>query len=110
MILLLTAGLIAVASCKKDDPADDTPCTISPTYNTEVQAITTSRCATSGCHDGSGSAPGDFSSYQGLQSILTNGRFTQRVLVDKTMPQGISLPANEFEILRCWAANGFPQQ
>ncbi|MFK8006410.1 MAG: hypothetical protein AB8H03_08570 [Saprospiraceae bacterium] len=118
-ILFLALGIIVFASCKDDD-ADD----ICATWDAEVQPIIEATCAYSGCHSGGASAnmflsaeSNDFTSYSAIKSTLDNGKFVQRVLVDKDMPNPMFVPAGnpteltqvQIDILQCWADDGFPE-
>jgi hypothetical protein len=107
-LLLLSLMALTFTACKKD-PVDNN-CDIVPTYNSAVKVIIDNNCALSGCHDGGGFAPGNYTSFQGLSGVTSNGKFRNRVLVVKDMPLGFELSASEFETLRCWADNGFPLQ
>lgn len=105
---ILILSFLLLTGCKKDD--DNGECEISPTYNGSVKVIIDNSCAISGCHNNAGTAPGNFLSYQGLSGITMNGKFRNRVLVVKDMPALGQLSEADFEILRCWADNGYPLQ
>ena len=98
-----------ITSCNKK--RDFTPVCdgTSPTYDSFVSLLVASNCSTSGCH-GSGSSNGDFTSYTGLSSVTTNGKFEQEVLTNQSMPQGSStLSESDLNKLKCWVENGFPE-
>lgn len=95
--------------------------TSSATYNTNVKPIIDLSCAYSGCHNGGGAAPGNYSSYDGLQSIIQNGNFVNRVIDQQANPsvgmppnkdiypasQQDDLSADQMEIIQCWIDSGF---
>jgi hypothetical protein len=105
---MLILSIVLITGCKKDDGNSD--CEISPTYNGSVKTIIDNSCAISGCHINGGLVPGNFLSYQGLSGVTMNGKFRNRVLVVKDMPLTGQLSEADFEILKCWADNGFPLQ
>lgn len=106
--LLSILGItLIIAACQKDSPAD---CDTVPTYNSNVKEIIDSNCTLSGCHDGGSGAPGNFKNFQGLNQVTTSGAFSRRVIDIKDMPASGSLTDAEFNILKCWAAEGFPLQ
>jgi hypothetical protein len=49
-----------------------------------------------------------FSTYSGLSSVLTNGKFKQHVITDQDMPQGGSLSADQLNKIQCWVEAGYP--
>ena len=98
--------------------------TNTPTYNNEVKEIIAQTCAYSGCHDGAGGlGPGDYMSYAGILSRLQSGLFASRVIDNASspttgMPPDASvypesiqddLTTEQFETIRCWLQNGFPE-
>jgi hypothetical protein len=92
-------------SCTKDTDDD---CDITPTYTESVKVIIDNNCANSGCHDASGFAPGNFLNYQGLQGVIGNGKFKNRVITQMSMPPApFKLSAQELELIKCWAETGF---
>ncbi|HAD14404.1 MAG TPA: hypothetical protein DCF33_18435 [Saprospirales bacterium] len=101
----LLAGLalmMVLDSCRKDK-AENIECDGSnPTYDGQIRAIINSNCASNSCHPG-------YSSYEGLEGILQNGRFEREVLIDQTMPRNGNLSAGELSKIKCWVENGFPE-
>ena len=97
-------------SCSKDDKVTDVACDGSNlSYNTGVSDIINSNCNASGCHN-SGSPHGSFTSFSGLQGVVNNGTFNQRVLVNQDMPEGsATLTESQLNKLKCWVDNGFPE-
>lgn len=96
----LSFGLGAT-SCKKSKKKVTPVCDgTNATYNNTVKAIVNSSCVS--CHSG-------YSTYSGLSTITTNGKFTQHVLTNQDMPQGSSLSSDQLNKIQCWVNNGYPQ-
>lgn len=105
--LLLTSSLIFLSiSCNKTEPFVPVCDGSSPTYDSDVQSIIQQNCIQ--CH-GNGSSNGDFTTYAGLTTVTSNGKFEQEVLTDQTMPQNGSLTEAQLNKLKCWVENGFPE-
>jgi hypothetical protein len=119
------AGAIMLGSCTNDQLPEPTPvegCQDSiPTYEGSVKAIIDNSCAYAGCHFDN-SAPGIYSSYNGLLGILENNLFRSRVIINKDDPQNgmppdyapdgrpKDLTPEELDIITCWLDNGFPER
>ena len=119
------AGTIMLGSCTNDqlpEPAPIEGCQDSiPTYEGSVKAIIDNSCAYAGCHF-DGSAPGIYSSYDGLIGILESGDFRSRVIVNKDDPNNgmppnyapegrpKDLTAEELDLINCWLDNDFPER
>ena len=104
LVGLLVAGTLALSSCKKD--VNNLDCTLI-TYSGSIQPLVASNCNTSGCHN-SGSRNGDFTSYDKIKGIATNGTMRSVALVRMSMPQGRSLSSEELNQVECWLDNGAP--
>lgn len=100
-------GMTGIVACSEDDPAES-DCD-SYTYDADIKSIVDMSCATAYCH-GSGSAAGDWTSYDLLKSALDDGSFNSAVLVNKTMPKGSSLDDSQLESIRCWYEAGYPEK
>jgi hypothetical protein len=79
------------------------------TYENYVKNIITTYCIT-GCHNGSGTAPGDFRTYEGVSEYTS--QFFFRVTQDRAdMPQGDApLPKQMRDSLNIWIKNCTPRQ
>ncbi len=82
-------------------------------FDANVKSIIDNSCAYSGCH--SGSAPGDYTTYEGLKTILDSGLFQDRVLSAKNMPPEYApderpktLSECELCIIQDWVDAGYP--
>jgi hypothetical protein len=103
----LSAASLLIVSCgDKLDPVCDGS---TPVYNVEVKPIITSNCLGSSCH-GAGSPDGDFTTFAGISTVTSNGKFTTQVLDRQTMPQNGTLTQAEINTLQCWANNGFKEK
>ena len=98
--------LVAMSSCKKKTTFEPVCDGSTPTYDGYVSGIISSKC--SGCH-GSGSSDGDYSTYSGLSTITSNGKFEKEVLTDQSMPSNGSISESDLNKLKCWVENGFPE-
>jgi hypothetical protein len=107
-LLLIIAAIIGmVGACKKSP--EPIPCNgTSPTWNSRAQKIVDRSCTAGACH-GAGSVNGDFTKYATIKPHLDNGTFEQQVLVDRTMPEGSTLPDTTLAMLQCWFEHGYPE-
>ena len=97
-----------ICACTKDTVAPADPCDHVMTYDNGIREIVRTTCNFSGCHDGS-SGVGNYNTYQGMERILQNGAFRQEVVIAKTMPKSGTLTDEQFEALKCWSENGYPE-
>ena len=104
--ILCIAFLCGFLACKKNSPT--TSCNSSEAYTSGIKSIIDNNCTGSGCH-GTNSYLGDFTSYAGLKTALSNGTFKREVITKKTMPKGSSLSTSEYNKINCWLNNGFPE-
>ncbi len=110
-ILFLAVGLFCYASCGDDEPCD----AHIATYDGDVKAIINNSCTTSNCHSGADGNPNleadaiDFTNFAGMDRVLSDSAFIKQVLIEKTMPVGSPLEAEQIEILTCWKDAGFPE-
>lgn len=116
---------IVLYSCTSDKLPEPSPCEgQSISYNSSIKPILDQSCAYSGCHDGQGGiAPGDYSSYAGLTSVLDRGAFRSRVISQKDDPcigmppdqscypnsQKDDLTPDELQQIDCWLREGYPE-
>ena len=105
LFFLMFVGIVA---CTRDTVAPPEPCENVVTYDGGIREIVRSKCNFSGCHDGS-SGVGNYNTYQGIQRVLGNNSFRQEVVISKNMPKSGSITAEEFEALKCWSENGYPE-
>jgi len=112
LLVLLTIAIFIFAGCYYDKEdllysgaADCT--TISAKYSTDVAPLINSKCSYSGCHD-AGSAAAGLVLENHTQTAAAAGGIKQRCLIDKNMPPGSPLTANEMAILQCWIDAGTP--
>lgn len=70
------------------------------TYLEDVQPLINSYCGN--CHGG-------YKTYSGLKAIVDNGKFEDRVLVQKDMPTNRTLSQEELTLLQCWIDDNAPE-
>lgn len=93
------------------------------TYDGDVKAIIDATCAIAGCHVMGAGVPGNFETFESLVDFANdapNG-FRDRVIVLRddpntgmppdwdTNPGPIDLTEEQFEIFKCWADAGYPE-
>ena len=110
--VFLLVFVFVFVGCNKDDEnkASGISCDGSNlTYNAGISAIINPNCNNSNCHN-AGSPHGDFTTYGGMQGVISSGAFNNRVLVSQDMPQGsATLTQSQLNKLKCWVDNGFPE-
>ncbi len=123
--LVLLLFVLIISSCTRDltDPPNNS-CGTTLNYIDDVKVIIDASCAISGCHDGiSGIAPGNFSSYEGIEPLLISGSFSSRVFDLRTNPD-IGMPPDNavdvggvanledatIELLMEWVNEGFAKE
>jgi hypothetical protein len=106
---------ICIFACSKDsvEPVDNS-CGTTYSYTMDVKMIIDQSCAYSGCHDGVSSAPGNYTTFEGMTDVLTFGTFENRVIVAKNMPPFDApgpkeLTEAELKIIGEWLNAGFPK-
>jgi hypothetical protein len=77
------------------------------TYTNDVSQLMITYCATSGCHDASNAGNVNLTSFSRV--VEQSGRINQRAVVERTMPPGKRLTAEQIATIKCWVANGTPQ-
>lgn len=104
--ILLSGITIFTFSCNKTPEFTPTCDGSTPTYDADISLIISQNCVQ--CH-GVGSSNGDYSTYAGISTITSNGKFEQEVLTNQTMPQSGSLSEAQLNTIKCWVENGFPE-
>lgn len=111
--MLASCFFILYSSCSYDKiEVTPNPCNETYTYSDQIQEIINRNCSYSGCHDGTGGAPGNYTTYEGISGRLTNGQFADRVIQQRDMPPDYAsgptmLTAQELAALSCWMEQGF---
>ncbi|MDX2362357.1 MAG: cytochrome c [Crocinitomicaceae bacterium] len=93
-------------SCEKDELLTVECDGSSPTYDADISLIIQQNCVQ--CH-GSGSSNGSFTTFAGISTVTSNGKFEQEVLNNQTMPQNGTLSQDQLNKIKCWVENGFPE-
>lgn len=110
LIFLFAAGLLAVASCKKDDDdGGDLDCS-TVSFSADIAPIIASSCSLSSCHDtNAGTVIGDYTTYAGLETRAKDGTMKREVITDMTMPKGSgTLTQTQLDKIECWLDAGAP--
>ena len=113
LVICLFLSLWACTRSTVEPPTGD--CVENVTYSDNVKDILDNSCAYSGCHIDN-AAPGDYSSYAGLQSSIDNGLLQKRMVELQDMPpiyapddKPKSLTEDEIEIISCWVQNEYAE-
>jgi len=107
----LFTTVILVQSCTSDSISDieplDMDCELeNVTYSGQIRAIINLSCATPGCHT-AGDGNGNYEDFTGIERVIDNGRFEDRVFVQRDMPpDGVRLTDCVLEQLQVWIDNG----
>jgi len=105
--------IICLYSCTKDKiEIVENNCPDEVSYSLQVKQIIDETCAYSGCHDGRGNAPGDFTTYNRMQSYLNEDQFGVRTIDLRDMPPNYasgpkSLTQEQLDMLLCWIENEY---
>ena len=121
ILIILSFTALYFISCTNDklEPVVIDCSGATPVWDGEVDAIVALSCAYAGCHVGGTSAPGNYLSYNGINTILQNGSFKNRVFDIKDNPVLGMPPDNsggpknlteeQLLTLSCWMEAGFPE-
>jgi hypothetical protein len=94
--------LLTTLSCKKDEVVECDGTVYS--FSQEVFPLMNSSCNTTGCH-AQNSSFGDFTTYAGVQTKVSNGSLKARIL-DGSMPKNSSFNLGQKEMIVCWIEGG----
>ena len=123
-VLLLSIFYLILVSCASDVlESNNTGCDGEVSYDNGIKEIIDETCAYSGCHNGAGSAPGDYRTFEGLQRFINDGSFVERVIDVRENPtRGMppdriiypetlqdDLTETQLELVTCWIQNNFPE-
>jgi uncharacterized membrane protein len=109
-IIIASAFFMVMAtvaiSCKKKASVDATVCSALDTkWSTSVNTITQTKCAKSGCHNGSAKG----GNYLTRAGITANASNALSEVFNKSMPKdGTSMTDAERNQLMCWLQDGGP--
>ena len=80
--------------------------TVAKSFSANVQPITSTRCAISGCHAaGSANGPGELTTYQQIFNARSQIR---PAVLSGLMPQGSTLTQSQINSIVCWIDSGAP--
>ena len=106
-IPLLAFFIIVFPSCgEEEEPAVTIDCT-TVTYSGTIKALVSANCSSSNCH-GAGAPNGDYTTYDKIVGVATNGRLNSEVVVQQSMPIGSNLTDVEIAQFKCWLDDGAP--
>jgi len=107
------ASLVMVACTKDQLDGEALICEESVVYE-DIRNIMSQSCGYSGCHNGIDRGE-NYNTFAGLESSLSSGLFSSRVLLSRDMPPDYavngptSLTIEQIEMLQCWEQNGFTE-
>jgi len=106
---LLFISLVILASCTKNNSGGTIAIDCNSalkSFSANVQPITSTRCAISGCHaSGSTNGPGELITYQQLRDAKNEIR---AAVYSGLMPQSGSLTQAQINTIVCWVDSGAP--
>lgn len=110
--IIVIAILLSLGACMHQPfhapvPKGEECVGVHASFLTDIQPILHASCAKAGCHDGQ-SMPHDFSVYSELKPVLEDSAFYYYVIKDRSMPQDTVLSEEQIVRIRCWAAQGYP--
>jgi uncharacterized membrane protein len=110
IMAIITSMTMLIAGCYYDKeellyPGSAVDCSVVLATFSKVKSIMMNRCNT--CHSTRDAAGGTvLETYDQIKAKAD--RINQRVIVEKTMPPGMVLSAEEIAILKCWISSGTP--
>ena len=112
IILGLILLLVPATGCYYDKaellyPGLPTDCNNTAARYSDVQPIISINCATAGCHD-NGTRAGNTVLETYDQVRAKANRIYIRTIVERSMPAGKSLSAQQLAVLSCWLNSGTP--
>lgn len=112
---LVFVMIFLLFSCTKDKlvPVEN-DCPDEVTYDNQIEEIINTTCAYAGCHDGSGSAPGDYRTYAAMRPWLRPAQFDDRTIILRDMPPNYAdgpktLTQDEIDLVTCWILNNYDE-
>jgi hypothetical protein len=78
-------------------------------YSADVDPIITTKCAISGCHNGSLGADRDWTNFEKFQAKALAGIVKQKIVAHEMPPPGSAggpLSDDQISIISCWIDNG----
>jgi hypothetical protein len=116
---LILAAALGPVSCTYDKASPVGQCdTLIPSYTDTIAEIIVKYCSDSNhgdCHDGTGTQDQpDYTTFAGVQEQAQSGAITEFVFEKGEMPPEFDTQGPKFlepgdaELLRCWIANGAP--
>jgi hypothetical protein len=107
--LSIALFLILLYACADNDLGDDGGACPDYSYEADVYPIITTKCALSGCHDGSLGADKNWTDFATFQEKALSGLVKQKITSGEMPPPGApggSLSEEQISIISCWIDNG----
>jgi len=99
-------------SCGDSEPDPVTCDDVDATYDGDIGTLL-SGCSNSNCHGGTNTdipeESRNFTTFAGLNTVISSGSLVQRVITDQTMPPSGALSQSQLDLLQCWADAGYPE-
>ena len=119
LYLIATVSFLAICSCSYDTLPEGVQLelceTTMVTYDEQAKAIIDRTCSYAGCHDAGGGAPGNFTTFEGMENFLSISKFEARVIDQQNMPDENDvlpdklLTQEELDFLTCWVIQGYQE-
>ncbi|MFN0213502.1 MAG: hypothetical protein ACKVT2_04545 [Saprospiraceae bacterium] len=108
-LFVLITATFSWQGCKKEEPKDP-ECNLpnaTLSYTLNIKHIIDQQCL--GCHGGIGPGPDNYSTYEGIKPHLDEGHVLERVVIEKSMPEGGGMSQAQRDSINCWIAAGYPK-
>jgi hypothetical protein len=108
---MLFFALIGIFACTSDTIVLVEPdCNDDYTYENGIRDIITVSCASSGCHEPNGDAPGIYTTFESMSSWFGPEGIEKTIRDGSMPPQGSQqLTEEETSALLCWIEAGYPE-
>lgn len=93
-------------SCGEDEEPLVVDCS-TVTYGATIKSIVANSCSNASCH-GTNAPNGDYTTYDGIKDVATNGKMMTEVVNQQSMPIGSSLTEEQIAQVKCWLDAGAP--
>ena len=106
---ILFVTFFVLYACADNDLADDGGGCPDYSYAEDVDPIIITKCAISGCHDGTLGAERDWTDFAAFQAAALSGSVKQKITSGEMPPSGSAggpLTADEIAVISCWIDNG----
>jgi hypothetical protein len=110
ILILLMSAMAAIAfSCvyhNEEELYPNSDCeTVNISFSGNILPLVQANCAISGCHV-SGTGRVVFTDYQGIKTVVDDGRLAQKVIISRSMPPDRPLTNCQIEQIQAWIDQG----